>query len=219
MGFKTAVDPSLHTIWMNREKNVPIRKVRIYTPSVTNPLPIKEQRDKSAFEHKRNYYVVNSGNYCMAIYEGTDKKGRTKRSFEIVNSLDAARYFKSSTDKSERTDLVPLSDTNSYPLKWILKPGTMVLFYENSPEELYDCGTKELAKRLYKVTGLEKDGRIQCVFHQEARDSESVNKEMSNTFEISEPSPKLRISLSKLNAYVEGYDFELTVTGEIKFKH
>lgn len=31
--------------------------------------------------------------------------------------------------------------------------------------------------------------------------------------------PVIGLQHSQLNAYIEGYDFELTVTGEIKFKH
>lgn len=41
VGFKTAMNADEYTIWMNREKGVPIRKVRIYTPSVTQPVALK----------------------------------------------------------------------------------------------------------------------------------------------------------------------------------
>ena len=75
----------------------------------------------------------------MAIYEGVDKKGKTKRSFEIVSNLEAAQYFKASADRDDRPDLVPIADANGYPLKCILKTGTMVLFYEHTPAELYEC--------------------------------------------------------------------------------
>lgn len=30
-GFKEATDPTKHTVWMNEEKQIPIRKVRILT--------------------------------------------------------------------------------------------------------------------------------------------------------------------------------------------
>ncbi len=139
---------------MNEEKGVPIRKVRIYTPSVTQPIHLKRHRDLSDKEYKQEYHVANDGNYCMAIYEGTDRRGKTKRSFELVSNLEAARYFRRSADRAARPDLVPQSDADGYPLKCILRPGTMVLFYENSPAELYECTQQELTRRLYKVTGL-----------------------------------------------------------------
>ena len=223
LGLKDAMDTEHHTIWMNEEKRIPIRKVRIFAPSVTQPIDLKKQRDLSDKAYKQWYHVVNDGNYCMAIYEGTDTKGKTKRDFEIVSNIEAARHFKISANKTERTDLVPLSsEKNGYPLKWILKTGTMVLFYENSPEELYECSKQELVKRLYKVTSLEKDGRIQFLFHQEARKQEvltSIYGKGDSSFNVISTSPKLRINISNLNIFVESYDFELTVTGEIKFKH
>lgn len=41
VGFKTAINPDEYTIWMNREKGIPIRKVRIFTPGVTQPIALK----------------------------------------------------------------------------------------------------------------------------------------------------------------------------------
>lgn len=116
----------------------------------------------------------------MAVYEGTDKKGKPKRTFELVSNLEAAAYFKRSADREARPDLVPQSDINGFPLKCILKTGTMVLFYENSPQELHECLPQELSKRLYKVTAMsttnirqnEKTysyGSITLRHHQEAR--------------------------------------------------
>ena len=219
-GFKEATDPTKHTVWMNEEKQIPIRKVRILT-GVKNPILLKPHRDVSVKEYKRYYHVVNDGNYCMAIYEGRDRQGRLKRTFEIVNKLEAARYFKRSADRESRPDLVPLSDVNGYSLKYLLKTGTMVLFYENSPDELYECSVGELAKRLYKVVGMAQDGRVQFLFHQEARDQKAVTAECGmgiSVFDARHPAPKLRIRVSNFKMFVEGYDFELTVTGEVKFK-
>ena len=234
VGFKTAMNPDEHTIWMNREKGVPIRRVRIFA-NITQPLPWdKMQRDLSVHEYKRRYHVANDGNYCMAIYEGTDSKGRTKRSFEIVNLLDAAGYFKASADRTARPDLVPRTNANGHPLKYLLKTGTMVLFYENSPAELYDCPPKELAKRLYKVTKMAKNGQTAFMFHQEARNDDKLKTDYAEKFgttapkaltngyssvDYQQPHPKLLLSPSSFDMYVEGYDFELTVTGQIIFKH
>ena len=49
-GFKEAMSG---TIWMNEEKQIPIKKVRCYTPSVTKPLNIRQQRDVSSKEYKQ----------------------------------------------------------------------------------------------------------------------------------------------------------------------
>lgn len=80
-GFKEAMSG---TIWMNEEKQIPIKKVRCYTPSVTKPLNIRQQRDVSSKEYKQQYHVTNDSNYLLALYIGKDKKGKEKREFEII---------------------------------------------------------------------------------------------------------------------------------------
>lgn len=220
-GFKKIQDVSNYPIWMNEEKRIQIKKVRVYISKTLSPIPIgnKQQRDLSKHEYKRPYYAVSNGNYCMAIYEGIDARGKTKRTFKIVNNLEAAKFY---NGKTNRYDLVPQSDSNDYPLKYILRTGTMVLFYENSPEELYDCSRSELSKRLYKVTGMAADGRIKFTYHQEARDDKSISAECGmgiSSVDVLNPVARLRLTLGSLNMYVDGYDFELTVTGDIKFKH
>ena len=147
-GFKKAIS---ETIWMNEELKIPIKKVRIYTPTVTNPIRLKVHRDKSVHKHKRYLHVKNDGNYCMAIYEGSSDSGKAVRSYKLVNNLAAVHYF---NGKTGFDSLVPYSDELDLPLKCILKTGTMVLFYEKSPKELYECSVEELSKRLYKVTGM-----------------------------------------------------------------
>ena len=74
-GFKNAIDTSNpdYTIWMNEEKNVPIKKVRIYA-KLTEPIPLKKQRDLSDKDYKQRYLVANETNYCMAVYEGKKRK-------------------------------------------------------------------------------------------------------------------------------------------------
>lgn len=215
-GFKEAMSKP---ICFNSEKGVYIKKVRLFATSVTNPIQLKPHRDKSRFEYKRNYYVTNDSNYCMAIYEGRDAKKRVKRDFCIVNNMEASRYY---NRKSDSDYIVPRSNDKDFPLKYILRIGAMVLFYEDTPDELYDCSMSELAKRLYKVTGIAADGRVKFTYHQEARDDKSISAECGmgiSKIDFHKPVARLRLTMSNLNMLVEGYDFELTVTGEIKFKH
>ena len=224
--FKKIQDVSNYPIWMNEAKRVQIKKVRVYIPKTLSPIPIgnKQQRDLSKHEYKRPYYAVSDGNYCMAIYEGTDAKGKTKRTFQIVNNLEAAKFY---NNKTNRYDLVPQSDDNDYPLKYILRTGTMVLFYENSPEELYECSSAELSRRLYKVTGMSEQvvsgqyhyGTFTFRHHQEARPTGELKAKGGEYKRDEEYRPIIGLKHTQLNALVEGYDFEITVTGEIKFKH
>lgn len=220
-GFKEAMSKP---ICFNEAKGVFIKKVRIYTPSVTSPIHLKKHRDQSRLEHKRDYYVANDGNYCMAIYEGENTQRKLKRSFQIVNNLEAAKFY---NGKTNRYDMVPQSDSNDYTLKYTLRTGTMVLFYENSPEELYDCSRAELSKRLYKVIGMSSMviqkkynyGMLTLKHHQEARPSGELKAKNGEWMDGEEYRPVIIINHNQLNALVEGDNFELTVTGEIKFKH
>ena len=215
-----------YTIWMNEEKNIAIRKVRLYT-SIANPIVLKKHRDLSEKSHKQNYYVINDSNYCMGIYEGYDKKGARIRSFELVNNLDAAQYFiERQKNPDFNRDLISRSNKQGLALKYILKIGTMVLFYENTPDELYNAKPEELVKRLYKVVGMSNMlmqkkynyGVLTLKHNQEARQSGSL-KPKNGLWKINEMyRPVIIINHNQFNALVEGYDFELSITGELKFK-
>lgn len=214
-GIKALQSPET-TVWMNEEKHIPIRKVRIFT-RLTNPIPLKKQRDLSEKSYKQDYFVPKEGNYCMAIYEGTDSKNKIKRSFRVMSNMEAAQYFKASNDKS-LTDLVPRSDNDHNPLKCVLKAGTMVLFYEKTPNELLSCSQEELVKRLYQIIMLKNDGRLGLKYHQEAQSSSNLTYEGGIWKNVDIPRPLMIVTCSGFNACVEGYDFDLTVTGEIKFR-
>lgn len=217
-GFKHLFDSP---IWMNKDKGIEIKKVRVFTPSVTKPLHLKKHRDMSRHEYKREYHVANDSNYCMAIYEGTDKKGKPSRSFLILNNLEAIKRRKAGEE------IVPLSDSRDMPLKWLLKLGTLVLFYENSPAELLDCSPKEMAKRLYKVTGLSTlpvgkgYGSVNLRFHQEARPStDSAAKNINGRWTQGENiRPGIIVLHTQFNALVEGQDFIISESGVINFLH
>lgn len=217
-GFKHLLDSP---IWMNEAKGIEIKKVRVRTPSVSNPLHIKSHRDQSKHTYKQTYHVANDSNYCMAIYEGINDKKKVKRSYLIINNIDAV------TKKKAGEALYPLSDNDGMPLKWVLKIGTMVLFYEKSPEELFVATPKELAKRLYKVTGLTTNpvgkgyGSINLRFHQEARPStdplaKSKNGSWSQGEEIR---PGIIMLHTQFNALVQNQDFTISESGKIEFIH
>ena len=221
-GFKEAMSG---TIWMNEALGIPIKKVRISIKD--KPIQLKTHRDKSQNDYKRFVNVKNDSNYCMAIYEGSNDRGKAVRSYSVVNNLNAVKFY---NGKTAGDDIIPLSDKNDLPLKCILRIGTMILFYEKSPEELYGCSVEELSKRLYKIIGLSSSnirqgdktysyGMIVCRHHLEARKSSDL-KEKKGLWVIGEAyRPLITISYKQFNAYVEGLDFELSLDGQIKFKH
>lgn len=222
-GFKDALSS---TIWMNEEKQIPIKKVRCYTPSVTKPLNIRQQRDVSSKEYKQQYHVTNDSNYLLALYIGKDKKGKEKREFEIINMLQTAQYFKTSNDKvAVGNNIVPVRSEHDYPFAYSLKIGTMVLLYEKSPNEVWDASIVDNNKRLYKVVGLSAmrmKGRnvdyatIKLKHHEEARLSTELKSKNGAFKQGEELRPSIIMLHTQLNALVQGYDFEINELGEIK---
>ncbi len=212
------------TIWMNEEKQIPIRKVRVFTGSVTRPIHIRQQRDLSKQEYKRQYHVQNDRNYMMAIYVGQDKKGKEKREFELVNNITAANFYRRSNDRLPTdSQLVPLKSKSGYELHYKLKIGTMVLLYENTPEEVWDLDRKNLQKRLYKVTGMSSMvisnnsyGTIEMTHHQDARPSSEVKKKNGAFLSNEDFRPGIKMLHTQFKALVQGVDFEMNDLGEIK---
>lgn len=214
-GFKNLCS---EPVYMNREKGIEIKSVRIFTPSIKNPIHLKPHRDVSDKPYKRDYYVTNDGNYCLGIYEGTDNKGKTRRSFILASNLEAVKKAKAGED------ILPLSDSSGYPLKYTLKPGIMVLLYQDSPQEIYEASPVELTKRLYKVTGLSSMttngcdyGVVTMRFHQEARPGTELTIKKGGWKNNEEIRPVIGMSHIQFNALVEGTDFILTPTGKIRF--
>lgn len=211
-GFKDAVSGE-NTIWFNEAKQIPIKKVRLYATTITKPIHLKKQRDASPKEYKQMYHVESKKNYCMALYEGLDEKKRLKREFELIKNYDAAKGCD-----------VP-SIKNALPLKYILKQGTIVLFYEGTANELENLSKKELSKRLYKVIGMTTksgSGFLSFFHHMEARtdkELKTIDFKLNGAWcSADDYRPRMDMYSTSVNALVEGYDFDLTITGEIKFK-
>jgi CRISPR-associated endonuclease Csn1 len=206
---------------------IPIKKIRYYTSDVTNPLFIKKHRDVSRHEHKQFYHAKNDGNYCMAIYEGLDKKGKISRSNQLINIIDAGKYFRLSNEDKSLYPIAPEKDENLNPLKYILTKGKMVLIYDKSPNELFEMSENKLLERLFEITQMdvEKYAEIKLLHHAEARDKKRITEFMGlktgmkggkNVGEHKKY-PWIKIGANTFDCLVEGYEFNLTPTGKIKF--
>lgn len=235
---------SINKLYFLPNKNgapVPIKKVRVYTPNVTDPIHLKEHRDKSQtnkFPYKEHYHVVNDGNYLIAIYEGKDENGTIKRDFEIVNNLKAAEYFKLSVQKvlkpqdlKKYEGLISESKIKgsvNMPLKGILKTGTLAILWENNPEEVWELEQQDISRRLYKVIGLSnqrikrKSGKIDeyativLRFHQEARPASELKVQDGAFVNNEDYKAQRKLNHNQFNALIEGIDFKLNILGEIE---
>jgi CRISPR-associated endonuclease Csn1 len=198
-GFKDAMAGD---IYMNEAKGILIKKVRCEAPGVKKPLQIREskRRDLSRKEYKRPFYVVNDDNYMMAIYEGGKK--------QMITALDAAKFYRGSTDRNDYPTIAP-EEYEGKKLKYLVRKGTQILMLEKDEESISIANSKELYKRLFTIMVLEKDGRLMLKHSSEARPATEVKKLLTyNPFMLKDDTRSiLRVSLSKLNFLVEGYDF------------
>ncbi len=212
---------------------VPIKKVRIYQPMITNPLHIKKQRDvakKRPKPYKEDYHVANDRNYAMAIYEGKNKKGKIVRDFHLVNTLDAGKYFKLSSKERKGKSIFPKTKKvgdQTVDVKGVVKVGTMVILWDTNPDEVWELDACMQLKRLYKVIGLSTNrvksgskyyeyGNITLKFHQEAKPDSELKVE-DGIFQSDESyKAQRKLSHKQFNALIEGVDFELSVTGKLK---
>ena len=158
----------------------------------------------------------------MAIYEGM-VKGKVKRDFELVKTIDAATYFKDSTCRTDYPTLVPDKSNRELPFKTMLRIGTMVLLYEETPTEIDFSDKKDLARRLYEVTGLTFSttktgyyGKITLKYHQEARKSEDINTRNIAFKNGEEYLPTTMLYHTQFKALVEDLDFHINAIGEIE---
>ena len=218
--FKEAISG---TVFMNEEKGIVIKKVRCYANDVKKPINIRRQRDLSQKEYKQQYHVKNEGNYMLAIYEDI-VKGKVKRDYELVKTIEAASYYRRSTDRREFESLVPSKSLKGYPLKWKLKIGQHVILYETSADEINISDKSDIKKRLYVITGLSINpvgpgyGSIVMRHHQEARMAKDV-KSKNGAYKNNEPYRGAIVMLhTQFNALVEGSDFEINTLGDITIK-
>lgn len=199
-------------VWMNEEKQIPIKKVRLFAPSVTNPIALKRHRFESANDYKNSVYVSNESNFSYVVYEGLSSNGKVKRTFSIINNLEAAKHF-----KGKSKDIYPSFDENGYPLIFALKTGTMCLFYESCPEEIWKASKEELSKRLYKVFKFSANSIVSFVHHQEARPSGEITFRKGVWKINDEFRPIMEMGHNQIHALVEGYDFLISTAGDITF--
>lgn len=200
-------------IWMNEEKRIAIKRVRVIT-SVTDPLHIRRHRDVSKHEYKRSIHVDNEVNDLFLIYEGVNSKGQLARSYDVISNIKAAARY-----NHKDGELIPQKDENGFSIKMVLRVGALLLLYKESPEELYNLPIQELVNRLYKVIGFGKDGRIKVRHQQEAREAKELGLFLALDYNaLGKSTPQARVGYAKMQALVQGQDFDISATGKITFK-
>ena len=220
-------------IWMNEEKQIPIKKVRIYANSVKNPLEIKEHSllSKSRKEHKQKVYGQNDENYAMAIYELDGK-----REFELINNFNLAKLIKQKEgfyplnkekEIKGKKVLYPIAKSNHRDV--VLKRGQQVVFYDKEVENPKDISEViDFEGRIYVIEGLSiqrqvvsgklyEFGIIMLRYFKEARKADEIKKDNykpDGVFKLGENKPTRKMNHSQFTAFVEGIDFKVLPTGK-----
>ncbi len=213
--IKSIKDRIANEIYVMRDKSgaismrdgrpVPIKKVRCYQPTVTDPIHLKRHLNQSRHAHKQHVHVMNDENYLFLIYEGLNKAGKLKRKHQVVNMLDTAGGLDNLSEKMDGLSLAMQ-----------VKKGDMVLFYKEHPDELKPLvHTAEILKRLYKVVKLDKTGRLFFRYHTEAKPASDLGLRYS--IDVNEPFEQLRLTSANWNFIVAGDGFDLSRSGEISF--
>jgi hypothetical protein len=196
---------------------------------VKDPIRLKEQSHKAENirrEHKEFYYVQNDSNYELVVYE-SENKGKMKRKSLPINLMEAGEIY-----VRKNTELVP-TILNKMPKVYHLRKHKMVLFYEESLEEISWENPRDLNKRLYRVSEISGDGRAKFKYHLEARNDDQLKTDLKEAYpegyektlvtgkskfiwQAKNPFPKLHLSPINFNFLLEGIHFTMTNLGEIK---
>lgn len=181
-------------------------------------LAIKKQSYTSKKEYKNNYYAetAKGGNFMIALYRDSQTPTSQKiYNYELISLWQWAKEHRSA-------DYISLQKrTDKGEFVGIINPGTTVLFYEDSPEELKNMTFHQLSQRLYKITVFEQDNkniRLWCCWQREARAKKDIKESSEIKWESGVPLLRISPRTYQNHTLFEGIDFEISSTGEIIFK-
>jgi len=241
--FATAI---AEPIWMldknNDEKRIdrngkllcPIRHVRCKVKAgkgfftKEKAIEIKEQTYKSKKQlvnlpnrdYKQFFYAQNDGNYLCLLYENINEE-KVERKFKFINYFEIAKLkLNNSNDLWNEPFFQKIEDKKlTYNLTTIIKTGTRVLIWENSPDELRDLLETELYKRLFYVIKFNSVG-IDYIYlqnHIEAREDNLIGQP-ETFFDSNKYQSRIMLTSKKFNCLVEGRDFRITTNGKIEIQ-
>lgn len=188
-------------------------------------IQLKEQTYKSERQlihladrnHKELYRVQNDDNYAC-LYCEKEQKGSISREFEIISNIDVVLNKLSSYSDLKQYALQRAENINSH-LKCIIRKGTRVLLWKNSPEELLDCDSTTISRRLYVVYKFNQSGDSIYVYIRHHLDSTTKEHDEASEFNPNVFSSYLHLAKSNFKCLIEGIDFEIDSIGNIIFKN
>ena len=202
----------------------PIRHVRCRVAAgrgyFTNDkaIEVKAQTYPSKYDYKNVYYAQNDGNYLCLLYEGV-KKSKIERKFRFLNYFEVASMGIKDVKDLMREPYFNKIEEKNYTLNLtaIIKAGTRVLMWTESPEELTCLSDRELSCRLFVVYKFNLKG-ANCIYlqnHIEARNEISKDEDFT-VFDSKNYQARLTLVANGFNCLIEDRDFIIDETGKIK---
>lgn len=216
--FETALTNGVYSLDKKGNKVNKIRRIRCFVRLKT-AVRVSEQDFKSNKEYK-NYLLANNAenSVCLFYEKGTD------RAIQILRLIDLAQLKPKSEKDFFETPIYnefQIKKGKKIPLKAVLHVGDRVLFYEESPKEIYDLKDdyQELSKRFFTIYGFEADGRIKFKHHLLAENLTDLKKKYKEHiyFCSSEKIGLMRCSRPGWTFLIENVDFKISLDGKIIF--
>lgn len=166
--------------------------------------------------YKQTYYAQNDGNYLCLLYEGINK-GKLERKFNLINFFKISQLKISNVNQFWDEPFYKEIETKkkSYSLSAIIKVGTRVLMWQETPDELLDC---DLSRRLFFVYKFNFKG-VECIYlqnHLEARKDTDIEDDFT-VFDSRIYQPRLTLVANNFNCLIEHRDFEIAPDGKIEY--
>jgi CRISPR-associated endonuclease Csn1 len=179
---------------------------------------VKAQTYPSKYDYKNLYYAQNDGNYLCLLYEGV-KKGKIERKFRFLNYFEVASMsIKDVKDLMREPYFNKIEEKNfTLNLTAIIKAGTRVLMWTESPEELTCLSDRELSRRLFIVYKFNLKG-ANCIYlqnHIEARNEISKDEDFT-VYDSENYQARLTLVANGFNCLIEDRDFVFDETGKIE---
>lgn len=181
-------------------------------------IEVKAQTYPSKYDYKNTYYAQNDGNYLCLLYEGV-RKGKIERKFRFLNYFEVASMGIKDVKDLMREPYFNIIEDKSFTLNLtaIIKVGTRVLMWTESPEELTCLSDRELNRRLFIVYKFNLKG-ANCIYlqnHIEARNEISKDEDFT-VYDSDNYQARLTLVANGFNCLIEDRDFVFDETGKIE---
>lgn len=232
--FKTAIEEPMwlidkdgHELKIDKNGHYisPIRHVRCKVAAgrgfftKDKAIEVKRQTYPSRYDYKNTYYAQNDGNYLCLLYEGI-KKGKVVRQFRFINYYDIGLLGIKKVNDIYKEPYFQRTEDGKIELKLsaIIKTGTHVIMWQESPDELESLTPPQLSRRLFVVYKFNLKG-ANCIYllnHIEAR-NEIAHNEDYTSYDATNYQAKLTLVANGFNCLIENRDFKINDLGNIEW--